>query len=267
MKHIMNIQIWMLGTLSRKRILTALLLITLSYSCDSEDAIDCLQTDGDPITRTLELPFFNNVRTENDMRLEITQGDTQSITIETRENLFNDLVFKVEDDTFIMQNKNGCNLVRDFGRTLVRITVPDLRLIKNSATFEIRSNGTLTFPRVRLESVTTPGLDSPNKTGDFFLDLQSERILIVANGMSDFHITGTTEELDINFSDEFPTLYAENLIAQDVIVRHVGAAPMIVNPQASITGEIRATGDVIAKNQPPIVDVEELFTGRLIFEE
>ncbi|MFT5890862.1 MAG: hypothetical protein ACI9Y7_000960 [Dokdonia sp.] len=266
MKHILNIQRWMLGTLSRKRILTALLFITLSYGCDSEDAIDCLQTDGDPITRTLELPFFDKVRTENDMRLEITQGNTQSITIETRENLFNDLVFKVEDDTFIMQNQNGCNLVRNFGRTLVRITVPNLTLIKNSATYEIRSNGTLTFPRVRLESVTTPGLDSPNKTGDFFLDFQSDRILIVANGMSDFYITGTTEELDINFSDEFPTLFAGDLIAQDVIVRHVGAAPMIVNPQASITGEIRATGDVIAKNQPPIVDVEELFTGRLIFE-
>ncbi len=285
MKHILNIQKWMHGTLSRKRtceihdhrksiavkrILTVLLLstlLTLLYGCDSEDAIDCLQTDGDPITKTLELPFFDKVRTENDMRLEITQGDTQSITIETRENLFNDLVFKVEDDTFIMQNKNGCNLVRDFGRTLVRITVPNLMVIKNSATYEIRSNGTLAFPQVRLESVTTPGLESANKTGDFFLDFQSERIVVIANGMSDFHITGTTEEININFSDEFPTLFAEDLIAQDVIVRHVGAAPMIVNPQASITGQIKATGDVIAKNQPPIVDVEELFTGRLIFEE
>ena len=267
MKQILNIQKWILGTLSRKRILAALLLITLSYGCDSEDAIDCLQTDGDRITRTLELPFFDQVRTENDIRLEITQGDTQSITIETRENLFNDLVFKVEDDTFIMQNKNGCNLLRNFGRTLVRITVPNLTVIKNSATYEIRSNGTLAFPQVRIESVATPGVESANKTGDFFLDLQSARIVVVANGMSDIFISGTTDDLNVNLSDEFPTLFAGDLIAQDVIVRHVGAAPMIVNPQASITGEIKATGDVIAKNQPPIVDVDELFTGRLIFEE
>ncbi|WP_299765093.1 head GIN domain-containing protein [uncultured Dokdonia sp.] len=267
MKYILNIKGWILGTLSRKRILTSsLLILTLICSCDSEDATDCLQTDGDAITRTIELPFFDKVRTENDMRLEITQGETQQIIVETRENLFNDLVFKVEDDTFIMQNKNGCNLFRDFGRTLVRITVPNLTFIKNSATYEIRSNGTLEFPNVLLESVTTPGLDSPNKTGDFFLDFQSERIVIVANGMSDFHISGTTEDLSINFSDEFPTLYGEDLIAQDVVVRHVGAAPMIVNPQASITGEIRATGDVIAKNEPPIVNVAELFTGRLLFE-
>lgn len=281
MKHIKYIQTWMFYTLlpvceagSRKaylpkarRTLTASLFIaTLLLSCNSEDANDCLQTDGDALTRTIELPFFNKVRTENDIRLEITQGATQSITVETRENLFNDLVFKVEDDTFVMQNKNGCNVFRDFGQTLVRITVPNLTLIKNSATYEIRGNGTLSFPSVRLESVTTPGVDNPNKSGDFFLDFQSENIQIVANGMSDFHISGTTENLNINFSDEFPTLFGENLIAQDVIVRHVGAAPMIVNPQESITGEIRATGDVIAKNQPPIIDVEELFTGQLIFE-
>jgi len=42
---------------------------------------------------------------------------------------------------------------------------------------------------------------------------------------------------------------------------------MIVNPQNSITGVIRATGDVISLNRPPIVDVDELFTGRLIFED
>lgn len=268
MKHMIHILTWLFYTLSRKRILATFLFIgTLLLSCNSEDANDCLQTDGDAITQTIALPFFDKVRTENDIRLEITQGPIQSITVETRENLFNDLVFKVEDDTFVMQNKNGCNIFRDFGQTLVKITVPNLVLIKNSATYEIRSNGTLAFPRLRLESITTPGLDSPNKTGDFFLDFQSERILIVANGMSDFYLSGTTDELNVVFSDEFPQLNGQDLIAQDVIVRHVGAAPMIVNPQASITGEIRATGDVIARNQPPIVDVEELFTGQLIFEE
>ena len=41
---------------------------------------------------------------------------------------------------------------------------------------------------------------------------------------------------------------------------------MIVNPQQSITGEIRSLGDVISKNIPPIIDVVEYFTGALIFD-
>ncbi len=253
--------------LSRKHTLHLLIASTIIYSCDSESATDCLQTDGDPITRSIELPFFDKVRTENDMRLEITQGEQQQIIIETRENLWNDLVFKVENETFVMQNKNECNIFRGFGQTLVRITVPNLTFIKNSATFEIRSNGTLNFPEVLLESITTLGLESINKTGDFFLDLNTEQLNVVANGMSDFHITGTAQLCQIRFSDEFPKFYGENLIAQEVVVNHTGAAPMIVNPQESITGTIRGTGDVISRNMPPIIDVEELFSGRLIFED
>lgn len=254
-------------SLSRKHTLYIVIASILIYSCDSENATDCLQTDGDPITRSIELPFFNKVRTENDMRLEITQGEQQQITIETRENLWNDLVFKVENETFVMQNKNECNIFRDFGQTLVRITVPNLTFIKNSATFEIRSNGTLNFPDVRLESITTLGLESINKTGDFFLDFNAEELIVVANGMSDFHITGTTQLCTVRFTDEFPKFYGENLIAQEVVVDHTGAAPIIVNPQESITGTIRGTGDVISKNVPPLIEVEELFTGRLIFED
>lgn len=40
---------------------------------------------------------------------------------------------------------------------------------------------------------------------------------------------------------------------------------MVVNPQQSIIGQIVSTGDVIAINQPPNVEVEVLFTGQLIF--
>ena len=42
---------------------------------------------------------------------------------------------------------------------------------------------------------------------------------------------------------------------------------MIINPQQSLTGVITGTGDVIAVNRPPVVDVEERYTGRLIFED
>ena len=40
-----------------------------------------------------------------------------------------------------------------------------------------------------------------------------------------------------------------------------------VNPLNSIRGEIRGTGDIIAVNRPEIVEVDEFFTGRLIFED
>ena len=39
---------------------------------------------------------------------------------------------------------------------------------------------------------------------------------------------------------------------------------MIVKPIQSITGSILSTGDVILKNNPPTIDVQQLFSGQLI---
>lgn len=266
---IQKIVVFRFSTLSRKRNLPlslAMSLLIILTSCNSEDATDCLQTDGEAITRSITLPEFTRVRIDNDVSIEITQGDTQSITVETRANLWNDLAFKVEDDTFIAQNNNDCNLLREFKQTTVKLTIPNLVFIKNNSIGEVRSSGTLNFPVLRLESVTTIGLPSVNKSGDFILDIDCDSFFVLANGNSDFYITGNSQEATINFSDEFPLFDGGELIVQDLIIRHAGAAPMIVNPQNSITGEIRATGDVIARTEPPIEDVVELFTGRLIYQ-
>ena len=41
---------------------------------------------------------------------------------------------------------------------------------------------------------------------------------------------------------------------------------MVINPQLSLSGELRGTGDLISVNEPPVVDVVRIYTGRLIFE-
>jgi len=48
-------------------------------------------------------------------------------------------------------------------------------------------------------------------------------------------------------------------------VYHRGSNDMIVNPQISLTGELRGTGNLISLNTPPIVEIDQLYTGQLIF--
>ena len=59
---------------------------------------------------------------------------------------------------------------------------------------------------------------------------------------------------------------ASDLIIQNLNIFHRSTNKMIVNPQQSITGEIRSLGDVISKNIPPVVEVTEYYTGTLIFD-
>jgi hypothetical protein len=108
---------------------------------------------------------------------------------------------------------------------------------------------------------------SGKKSGDFFLQVNSNTLRIVANGISVFYLSGQVQSASFIFSDEQPRLEARDLVVQNVQIVQVSANKMIVNPQQSITGEIRGTGDVISVNRPPTVAVEELFTGRLLFED
>jgi hypothetical protein len=79
-------------------------------------------------------------------------------------------------------------------------------------------------------------------------------------------ISGFVNNLFIGFYSGDTRFEGANLIAQNIDIFQRSSNDMIVNPQQSLTGEIRGTGDVISLNRPPIVEVEEFYTGKLIFE-
>ncbi len=102
--------------------------------------------------------------------------------------------------------------------------------------------------------------------GDFRLSINSESLDITSNNISSFYIDGEVDDLFVGFFSGSGRFEGENLIAQNVDVNHRGSNDIIVNPQASLTGILRGTGNIISVNEPPIVDVERIYTGQLFFE-
>lgn len=254
----------------RKEYLLGLFITILICSCNSENANDCLQTDGDIITYDLALPAFEKIQLENDIRVVLQQGDVQHVRIETGENLVSDLVITVDQETLILQNNNGCNFIRDYGVTIVTVTSPNITFIRQASSFEISSAGTLTYPNLTIWSNTNPNslsIVDANKSGSVILNVDTERLTVSANGSSDFQISGRADVASVSFTDEFPQFNGQNFLVDDLTVNQTSAANMIVNPQLSIKGIIKGVGDVISVNEPPLVDVEQLFTGRLIFDD
>ena len=236
-------------------------------ACNSEDAPNCLQKEGNHVSAVFEMPSFRKIRIEDDVSLIIRQGDIQEVLIETGENLLNDVSVTVEDETLVVRDNNRCNLVRDYGSTKAIVTVPSLVEIRNSSEYDVVSEGVLRFDFLQLVSNTTGGIDGTRKSGDFTLTIDCADFRVAANGFSAFYIDGYAEKAIINFEDEVPLFEGADLFVNDLRILHRSANRMIVNPRERIRGEIRGTGDVIAINRPPIVTVEEIFTGRLIFQD
>ena len=86
------------------------------------------------------------------------------------------------------------------------------------------------------------------------------------NNLSNCFISGKTTNLNITFAAGTSRFEGRDLVAQNIYIWNRSSNDMIVNPQQSLTGKITGTGDVISVNTPPVITVEEIYTGRLIFE-
>lgn len=244
-----------------------ILLLIFIVACNSEKANDCFQSEGTIVEISYDVSAFSKVRIEGEVSLVIKQGSVQDVYLETGENLLSDVSIRVEGETLVIKDSNKCNLVRDYEITKAFVTIPNLTEIRNSSSYDITSEGVLSFPELLLVSNTSGGIDDVRKGGDFYLQINCDDLRVSANGQSVFYISGNASKATLSFTDENPRFEGANLLVDDLRILQVSANKMIVNPQEKIAGVIRGTGDVVAFNRPAIVEVEENYTGQLIFQD
>ena len=114
---------------------------------------------------------------------------------------------------------------------------------------------------MRLFSIDANG---ESGTGDFYFTIHNSQTVIESNHISNFYISGQSEQMLLNFYFGNGRFYGENFQVKDIIIYQRGSNDMIIKPIESIKGTIYSTGNVILKNIPSLIDVHQLFTGHLI---
>ncbi|MBT8229439.1 MAG: DUF2807 domain-containing protein [Bacteroidia bacterium] len=241
-------------------------LLLIMFGCDKKNAWDCIQTAGQQLEYDVEVNDFTRILVNRDVQLFISYDNEYNVRVVTGENLVSDINVEVVGNQLELTDNNTCNYVRDYGITKIYVSAPNLTEIRNSSQYEIQSENTLQFDELVLNSEDFNEPGSFN-VGDFRLDVDSERLQIVSNNLSSFFISGTVDRLNIGFFSGDGRFDGENLVAQQIQVFHRGSNDMIVYPVESLSGEIRSTGDLISINVPAEVDVQEYYTGQLIFQD
>ncbi len=249
------------------RIAIGILFLVLLASCNSESAPDCFQRTGEIVREEVVVAPFSEITVFENVSLTVLQGDVQKVEIETGSNLREEVTALVEGGRLLLRDTNDCNFFREYGLTKVYVTVPDITEIRSSTGWPVQSEGVLSFPSLRLisESFTDP--TSETTDGVFDLTVNSEDVEVVVNGIAYFQLRGNTNDLRLTIAAGDSRIEAEGLIARRITLNHRGSNDMLVSPQESITGVIRGTGDVISTSRPAEVAVDELYKGRLLFEE
>ncbi|NNE33308.1 MAG: DUF2807 domain-containing protein [Winogradskyella sp.] len=240
------------------------IIILLFFACNSEEANDCFQTSGATVQQEVSVLGFEKILVNRNIELILKDAPQHKVVIETGENLINDITVEVIDDRLILTDNNHCNFIREYGSTKIYIDAPNISEIRSSTQFKIASNGVLNYSKLVLFSEDYNGVGDFT-TGDFVLSVNAEDLTVISNNLSFYYLNGEVENLFVGFYSGLGRFEGENLVAQNVNIYHRGGNDIIVNPQISLNGELKGAGNLIALNVPSIVNVEQFYTGQLIF--
>lgn len=242
------------------------LISILLFTCNGENVPDCFQNSGDIIEKEFQVEAFTMISTFPKIELIVTDAPEQRVIVQTGEYLMNDIDVRVVNGRLELFNNNDCNLVRDYGLTKVFVTAPNLTEIRNGSALPVRSNGVLSYDRLDVVSENFTNDDAFNSDGDFILEIDCDTFKVNINNLSNCFVSGSAITAQIEFNSGNARFEGRNFVAQQVYVYQRSSNDMIINVQQALTGQIRSTGDVVLVNTPPIVEIEQFYTGQLIFE-
>ena len=247
-----------------RKIIVLLSFLLVFISCEKPS--ECYESTGDMVTRTIPVNPFSRIKVYPGIAVVITQGVEYKVEIKSGSNLIDNVSVTQNDNQLVLTDNTTCNWLREYGQTTVYITTPNLEEIYSKTERNISSNGVLTFPTLRIFALDKDADGEEGAgTGDFNIAVNNNQLVIENNNVSRYYISGTTNEANLNLYAGDGRIDASSLTAQTIKVYHRGSNDMIVRPMQSITGKMVSTGDIILKNNPPIVEIQQLYQGHVIY--
>jgi len=241
------------------------LILLFVSSCNSDSAPDCFQSAGELTREVVSVNDFTKITVFENVRLVLKEGSATLVEVETGENLRNEVEVKVENGRLLLSDTNDCNFVRAYGLTTIYVTAPNIDEIRSSTGLTIASDGVLNYTNLTLISESFINSESETTDGEFDFDLNVENLNIIVNGITYFKLRGAITNFNVQIAAGDSRIEAQNMTSESIVIDHRGTNDLFINPQQSLEGVIRGTGDVISSNRPAEVMVDELFKGRLIF--
>lgn len=244
------------------RIVCLFLVVTTGVSCNGDNAPECFKNAGSKTSYAVAVPEFSTLYVSEGVEVVLVQGATQSVIVETGENLEEYISAKVVDGELRLENAVSCNWTRDYNSTTITVTTPTLTKIYSATQFTIRSLGTLTFPSLSIQS----GIFAETASGTLELDLDCENFVIEDNQNLHSIITGHVNNLSVNFYAGDARFDGDGLEAENVTIFHRSSNDIKVSANQQVTGTIYSTGNLVLLNHPPVVTVDRKYTGRVVYE-
>ncbi len=212
----------------------ALMITSFSfYGCNN----NCKEPSGTVKSEQRPIGDFSKIELSGNVKLNLKQGSSQSLSIQADENVLADFLTEVSGSTLTLKTKeNYC----DANDILVNLTLKNLDELTASGATEITSDGRI-------------------KTGDFAiilsgssnlkLNLEAQRVSTTANGSSDITLTGQAGEHEVDMSGS-GSLQAFDFVVGDYKIQSSGSNKCEINVLNQLDVSSSGSSEVFYKGNP-----------------
>lgn len=197
------------------------------------------------------------IKVEDNLNLILTQNASPQIIVEAGENLQENIIATIINDSLYLSNKNKCNWLRDYSKP-INIYIPSKNLYK----IDYQGSGDISATyQIERDSLI---IDVRNGSGSITLDLNVQLArLNLHEGTSDFNISGKSLITFIYAADYGP-FFCSNFESKHLYMNNRGTNDCYVNSTYELGVTIENLGNIYYYGSPEIINSDITGKGRLI---
>ena len=216
----------------KKVLICSVLMIFLASSCLLNIG-DKVKGSGNVTSEQRAVSSFDNIEIDGVFNIYLSQGDTESVTVEIDDNLQQYVIVHNKGSKLVLDTKNNINF-RKVTKNNLYIIIKDIHLLDIDGVGNVETQTALRCKDLKL------GIDG---VGDCALELYCDRVELDYDGVRNVALRGKTVELIVD-KDGVGNLNAEELEAQNVDISNSGVGNATVHASGELSISNSGVGSV-----------------------
>lgn len=224
-----------------KKFLTACFLIAVSSSCNNPFK-QTIKGNGNVTTTERNISSFNEIKCAGSYDVQLTQGNSSVVKIETDGNLQSYIISQVNGNELNIRTQNDVN-IRPSGKIKLYITTPKLEEFKLEGSGDVSTTNRFSGGDHLDLSITG--------AGNIRFDVNTPTIHSEISGTGDIYLSGETKNSKIEIAGS-GNYHAENLQSENAAVKIAGQGDALLFADSTLNVEIAGVGNVSYKGNASI---------------
>lgn len=205
---------------------------------------------GNVVTQEREATYFNAVKVSTAIDLILTQGSSESITVEADDNLHEYIITEIKNNILHIYTEAN---IRDAHEMNVYVTMKDIEEISATSAGDVVGKSVINSDELYL---------STSSAGDIDLEVKVQKLTCKISSAGGMTLSGTTDELEADLSSA-GDLNAFDLTSRIARVSASSSGDANITVTEKLWARASSAGDISFRGDPPEVDGHTSSAGRI----